>query len=120
MSVKEAPEYQHIKTVVSADESTPPSELKKGVNFKGYDIGIIQIIPSAGSTPTVELLAWCPSQDTFIPVEPAATWTAPAAGEAFEFTFSPYGRSVWLRVTNVGGGSETVEVWASAHAVGKF
>lgn len=117
MPVKESPDYELVKTV-TADESTPPSELKKGMNFQGYDVAFVQIIPSGGSTPSVELLTWCPSQDTFIPVNPTATWTAPAAGAAFEFTFSPYGRSVWVRVTGVGAGS--VEVWASAHAIGSF
>ncbi len=118
MSVKETPNYQLVKTV-TANESTPSSELKKGINLQGYDIGAIQVVPSAGSTPTVELLTWCESIDSFIPVSPAASWTAPSAGQAFEFTFSPYGRSVWLRVTNVGA-SQSVEIWAGAHAVGKF
>lgn len=116
--VQETPDYQFIKTV-EADESTPPSELKKGINFQGYDFGVIQIIPSGGSTPTVELLSWCPALDTFIPVSPAATWTAPSAGAAFEITFSPYGRSVWPRITSVGA-SQTVSVYAAAHASGKF
>ena len=120
MPLKETPYYYQVKTVSEVDESTPPSELKKGVNFKGYDIGVFQIVPSSGSTPTIELMAWCPSQSTFVVAEPAATWTAPSAGTPFEFTFSPYGRSVWPRVTNVGGAGEEVEVWAAGHAIGKF
>jgi len=120
MPVKESPNYHFIKTVLESDESTPPSKMKSGSNFQGYDIGIFQIIPSSGSQPTIEILAWCEELSTFISSSPAATWTASAAGEPFEFTFSPYGRAVWARVTSVGGVGESVSVWASAHAIGKF
>ena len=116
MSVPQTPETKLIKEV-TADESTPPTTKNAGVNLAGYDVGVIQVIPEAGVTPTIEVLSWSTALQTFIPVEPAAQYEGPSAGQAFEVTFSPYGRAVWVRCTNVGAG---VAIWMGCYSIGSL
>ena len=110
-SVHTSPKYTKFRVVTVDDTSASiPNKANGGLAFAGYDIGNVQVIPTGGANPSIEILSWCPKLETYISVYPKAEFPGQGADTPFEITFSPYNRTVWIFVTGTGTGQVELQV----------
>lgn len=113
MSVTAAPKYSIHRNGITAADGAASTNERDGESFAGYDLGIVQIIPSGGANPTVELMVWSEAAGKFISANPAASKTGLGADTPYEFTFTAAGRKFWVMVTALAAGS--VDVYVAGH-----
>jgi hypothetical protein len=89
--VTKSPGYTKYRTV-SANDSSPVTEMGKGINTEGYEKCNIQVIPDTGEDPTVAILWWSQEKGQFIQEHTAISKAGVGAGTSFEFTIECNGR----------------------------
>jgi len=100
-SIQHAPDYSAHREAVAGADGLPATLTNKtvGMNCHGYLSSLVQIVPSGGSNPTVELLTWSDAAGHFIPQVPAAIFAAPGADLPFEITVECRSRIIFVRFT---------------------
>jgi len=98
-TLSEAPNFVPHRVVSDANETTFDTERKHGMNGDLYNEAIVQVIPDAGVTPTVDVLFWSEAAAKFIPDQTPITKAGSVGGQAFSFSFPILGRVFLVRVT---------------------
>lgn len=102
-----SPQYGKHRTGVTAVDGLPATLTTKrlGMACEGYLAALIQVIPSGGANPTVEVLTWSDEAGHFVPQVAAAVVAGPGANLPFEFEFFCRSRYFFVRFTVLAGGS---------------
>jgi hypothetical protein len=111
-----APDYGHHRNNVSSVDPAALtdafySNVKAGINMRGYEYAHIQVVPTGGANPSVEVLVWSPGADRFIAIVTPVTQAGVGVDTPYEFTFSALGRHILVRVTSLAAG--TCDVYVS-------
>lgn len=108
-----APAYALHRLLKDANDSAAPTNVKVGCNCKGYKTAHIQIVPSSGANPAVEVLFWSEAAAKFIRGHTQITKTALGAGIASEFDVDVGSRVIYVMITSGMGASEEVRIYVS-------
>lgn len=112
-SIQLAPSYVKHREGVAALDAAAPTEKKQGINAARYKKAHVQVVPSGGANPTVEVLFWSDVAGKFIKGHTALTRAGIGADTPFEFTFDVEGRIFFVMVTALAAGAVTVAVAGS-------
>lgn len=108
-----APNFNTHRTGVTATDTIANVTARQGMNMEGYEHAHIQVIPSGGANPTVQVYYWAPgvgSSGAWIREHTAATFAGVGADTPFGFTVQPRGRKMFVAVTTLAGGSVRIDV----------
>lgn len=113
-SPKQAPNYVLHREAVAAADTVPHTERRHGMAMEGYEVGLVQIVPSGGANPNLEVLFWSEAAGAFIKQYPALAVSGIGANTPQEYAFNCYGRAIFVSVTAIAAGAVDVYVAASA------
>lgn len=113
-SAPKAPQYAMHRKGVAAVDSAALAQEENGCNAGGYSDVHVQVVPSGGANPTVEVLWWSDPASVFVKEQVALTKAGIGADKPFEFTIQPKGRIFLVAVTVIAAGS--VDVFVSGFA----
>lgn len=105
-----APNYTKHRTKVTAADSAALTDVKSCINMDGFADAHVQVIPSGGANPTVEVLWWSDAASKFIKEQVALTKAGIGADTPYEFTVSAKGRKMLVAVTTIAAGQCDVYV----------
>jgi phage tail sheath gpL-like len=122
-SPSSVPAFTLHRTVEDAIDAGPdvPVVASAGMNMKGFDEAVIQVVPKAGAAilPGIEVYQWSESAGTFVPFVAAKTATAPAVLTPYTFQTEVFGAIIWVRVTGTMTTSDVVEILVAGAITGK-
>lgn len=108
-SIQKSPEYVLHRDGVSSADSTVNS-YNHGINTSHYDKANIQVVPSGGANPNVEVLWWSEEASKFISEHTAIAKNGVGANTPFEFTVDCLSRVMFVSVTTIAAGSVKIFV----------
>jgi len=106
-----APKYSRHRTAVTAADAAIMTDRKVGCNCEGYTHAHIQVIPTGGANPTVEVLWWSEAASKFVEDHVLISKAGKGANVPFEFTVDCRGRIMFVRFDLLTAG--TCEVMVS-------
>lgn len=111
-SIKHAPEYVAHREGLTAPDAAPPQTNKTlGMATDGYLAAHIQVLPSGGANPSVQVQVWSEALGQFItPVDTDFAQTGAGADTPYEFTIFCRSRRIWVRATALAAGSVDIYV----------
>lgn len=98
-STTAAPDHRKYRTVVNATDSGPFNDKKQGLNAGHYRRLNVNVIPTSGANPTVEVMFWSDEASAFVSENPALTKAGAGVNTAYAFTVEANGRMVFIAVT---------------------
>ncbi|PNX52105.1 MAG: hypothetical protein BV456_00740 [Thermoplasmata archaeon M8B2D] len=107
--IKYSPEYILHRSGITAADSTFTS-YDHGVNTSYYKKANIQVVPSGGANPTVNVMWWCESASKFINEHVAIEKAGIGANTPFEFTVDCLRRTMFVAVSAISTGSVDILV----------
>lgn len=103
---------------VAVNDSAAVTDKALGVNFKGFEKGIIEVVPSGGANPVIDLLFWMEgagSGGEFVEEHTPIQFTAPGADTPYSSTFDAMGRIVFAKVVSgITVGDDLVKIYMGA------
>lgn len=87
------------KKVTEAPEAGPFTTKEHGINAHAHEDVIVDVAPSGGGNPNVEVLFWSPQAQAFVVQDPALTFTGKGADTPYQFHFKGLGRLFFVAVT---------------------
>lgn len=109
-----APNFNTHRTNVTATDTIANVTARQGMNMEGYENAHVQVIPSGGANPTVQVYFWAPGAAAgaggWIREHTAATFAGVGADTPFGFTVAARGRKMFVAVTTLAGGSVRIDV----------
>jgi hypothetical protein len=102
----QAPDSKLYRTV-AANDAGPFTDKKQGLNCGQYNRLSVEVAPSGGDNPTVEVLVWSEAAGAFVKTNPAFTKTGLGVNTPYVFTFDCDGRIVFIAVNSGAGVGET-------------
>lgn len=113
-----APEYALHRVVTTDDDpDAPPTNKALGMNMHSHEFANIQVIPHGETTnPAVSVLFWSEAAGKFINQNSALTKAGAGAAVPYEFSFSVYGRVIFVEVTGIAV-NETCDVYVGGFGV---
>ncbi len=112
-SPQHAPVYARHREVRDAIDVLPETEKGRGVNMSGYLYAHVQVLPSGGADPSVEVQVWSDAAGAFISISPVATRVGVGADAPYEFTFSCRSRIIFIAVTGGVSGGQGVDIFVA-------
>lgn len=109
-SPKISPNYV-LNRVVTQVDSFPVINKFAGVNMDSYRYANVQVIPSGGANPNVEILWWSGAAGRYIQENTPITENGVGVNTPFEFTVECFGRNMLVAVTTLAAGE--VEIYVS-------
>jgi hypothetical protein len=104
----------HRLLVGASNDPAAITNVKQGMNMKGYSKCVIQVVPSGGANPALEVLFWSEELGKFISEAPANTKTAAGVDTPQEYSVDCFGRIIFVRVTaGHSAGAHTTRVFVS-------
>lgn len=114
-SLSHAPEYVTHREGVTAPDAAPSllTDQKQGINSAAYLSALVQVIPTGGANPSVQILTWSDAAGKFIVQNPDLVRTGAGADVPYEFQFECRSRRFFVRVTAIAAGS--CDVYVAGH-----
>lgn len=106
-----APRYARHRSGVTAADAAIIEDRTVGCNTEGYTHAHIQVIPTGGGNPTVEVLWWSEAAGRFIEDHVLVSKAGKGANVPFEFTVDCQNRIMFVRFDVLAAG--TCEVMVS-------
>jgi hypothetical protein len=110
------PEYARHRDGVSAVENpitTPVTDSRRGMNMRGFLRANIQVIPSGGANPSVEVYFWSDEAGKFIRGHTTLARAGVGADVPYEFSIDVNSRIIFVAVTAIVAGAANVMVGGS-------
>lgn len=111
VSLQLAPNYAPARLAVAANDSLATVKRDSGVNAGGYREVHVQVLPSGGANPTVDIAWWSSALGQFVVEQTPITKTGMGANVPYEFTIQPKGRIFFVAVSNLSLGQ--VDIYCS-------
>lgn len=105
-----APRYARHRSGVTAADAATITDRGVGCNCEGYSHVHIQVIPSSGANPTVEILWWSEAAGQFIEDHTLVSKGAKGANTPFELTVECQNRIMVVRFDVLAAGTCEVMV----------
>ena len=106
ISTKKSPEYVLYRDGLTGVDAAPAlADEANSVNTSHYKYTNIQVIPSGGANPDVEVRWWSEEAGVFIKEHTAITKVGIGANTPFEFTVNSLSRKMMVVVTTLAAGS---------------
>lgn len=109
-SLKIAPQYAPHRRGVAAVDTPPETEKSHGINGGHYRTAHVQVIPTGGANPTVEVYWWSETAGEFVQEHTPLQFAGVGADTGFEFTIECRGRIFVVLVTTLAAGSVDIDV----------
>lgn len=106
-----APRYARHRSGVTGADAAIITDRKVGINMTEYTHAHIQVIPTGGANPTVEVLWWSEAANRFIEEHTNISKAGGGVNAPYEFTVDCRGRIMFVRFDLLTGG--TCEVMVS-------
>lgn len=107
--ISSAPDFNTHRTNVAAADSAV-TDLRRGINCKGFDKLHVQVMPRDGANPSVEVLFWHDGAGQFISEYTALTKAGKGADTPYSFTVDVQGRHAFVAVTTIAAGSVDIDI----------
>jgi hypothetical protein len=101
-SIKRSPNYALYRDGVDATDSDF-TDVDLGINTSYFKTALVQVVPSGGADPTVEVMWWSEEAESFVKEHVALTKAGIGANTPFEFSVSCYSRIMFVAVTITAG-----------------
>jgi len=105
-----APRYARHRSGATGVDAATITDRKVGINMTEYTHAHIQVIPSGGANPTVEILWWSEAAGRFIEDHTLNSKGAKGINVPFELTVDCRGRIMFVRFDALAAGSCEVMV----------
>lgn len=106
---QEAPTYALHREAIEAPDSTLPDDVH-ALNLAGYELAHVQVIPSGGADPSIEVMFWSDGAGTFISAAPKLATAGQGVDTPYEVTVSVAGRRMFVAITDIAAGSCDIHV----------
>ena len=120
-SPNRSPNYRVYRTGVAAAEipaAIAAVSKDSGINMSMYEYANVQVLPSAGANPSVEVYWWSEKAGKFIKEHTAIAKAGIGANVPYEFTVQCLGRIMYVAVTAIAAGSTDICVAGFLHEAG--
>jgi hypothetical protein len=107
---KKAPNYAHHRSGVTGADNVALLGRTQGINCSNYESAHIQVVPSGGADPDVEVYWWSESGGVWVPEHTPITRSGVGADTSYEFTVECRGRIMLVAVTAIAAGACDVYV----------
>lgn len=107
-SIQKSPTYVLHRETAAVDSSV--NSYDHGINTSYYAKANIQVVPSGGANPNVEVLWWSDEASKFISEHVALAKAGVGANTPFEFTVDCLSRVMFVSVTAIAAGSVKIFV----------
>lgn len=114
-SPQQAPLYAMHRQAVAGTDSLPELNEMHGMNMKGYSRAHVQIVPSGGSNPTVQVQWWSAAAGKFVQEQTPITKAGVGANTPYEFTVDCRGRNMFVAVTTQASGQCDIHIAGAEH-----
>jgi hypothetical protein len=114
-SPTQSPGYSLHRKAITATDTLPVTNREIGINMKGYLRAHVQVVPSGGANPTVQVLWWSASASKFVQEHTPITRAGVGADTPYEFTVDCRGRMMLVAITTLAAGTVDVNVSGSEH-----
>jgi len=114
---KTAPQYTHYRTVTGAVDTLPETTKAHGMNAAIFERANIQVVPSDGANPTVDVLWWSDEADAFIQEHTNIQKAGIGADTPYEFTIESLGRIFFVAVTSGVAAGQTAKIFVSGYGL---
>jgi hypothetical protein len=114
-----APEYAlHRKDVAAVQNPAALAAVPKtsGMNFRDRDVALVQVVPSGGANPTVQVMYWSEAAGQFVNEHTPIVKTGVGANTPYEFEVAARGRILYVGVTAIAAG--VVDVHMAGYNIG--
>lgn len=82
------------------------------MNLAGYETAIVQVVPTGGANPSIEVLFWSEAAESFVSEVPALAVAGQGADKPYEVRVPALGRKMLVKVTAIAAGS--VDIFIAA------
>lgn len=107
-SIKKSPSYSLHRETTAVDSAFDVYDY--GINTSHYEKANIQVVPSGGANPNVEVLWWSDEASKFIQEHTQIAKSGVGANTPFEFTVDCHSRIMFVSITAIAAGSVKVFV----------
>lgn len=107
----QAPSYARHRSGIAALDVAAITKRERGINMASHAQGHVQVVPSSGANPDVEVLWWSEEASQFISENPAIAKSGAGIDTPYEFTVEARGRIMFVSVT--GGATGSIEIMVS-------
>lgn len=80
------------------------------MNMRDYKTALVQVVPTDGANPTVEVYFWSEAAGKFIAPHTTISKAGVGVNTPFEFEVAAYGRIMWIRVGTMAAGAAKIYV----------
>ncbi len=109
-TVQDSPKFVRHRRAVAAVDSVF-TDSRRAANCKGFEQLRIQVVPSGGADPTVEVMFWSDGAGRFISAHTALTYAGKGADTPYEIVVPVYGQKVFVAFTTLAAGA--ADVWVA-------
>lgn len=99
-----APEYNLHREVAAADAAADTVK-NHGMVMQDYEYANIQVVPTGGANPDIEVLVWCEEAGAFISEHDALVFGGAGVDTPYEVEVEVRGRRIWIMVPTMAAGS---------------
>ncbi len=110
-----APDYGLYREVTAVD-SLPQTNRKRGCACQGIAKVCVQVVPSGGANPSGSILFWSEHAGKFVQGATAVTFAGVGVDTPFEFVVDAHGRTFFVAVTTLSAGKADILVAGAAPA----
>lgn len=106
------PNYIQHRSGVTATDTLPITNRRRGANIGGYKTALLHVVPSGGANPTVQVLYWSEAASAFVRGHTATAFAGVGADTPFVAPVDVHGQTIFVAVTTLAAGS--VDIYVSA------
>ena len=107
---KLAPDYALHRSAVTSADSLPETERGHGINMASHTTAHIQVVPSGGADPSVEVLWWSEVAQEFVQEHISIERVGVGVDRPYEFDVDSRGRIMFVAITTIAAGAVDVHV----------
>lgn len=97
--VKKSPEYVKHRSGIIDATTTPPTSVDAGINMSYFEKALIQVVPSGGANPTVQVYWWSDAAGKFVQEHTPITKAGVGINTSYEFTVDCHSRIMHVGIT---------------------
>ena len=105
-----APNFALHRDLLTNNDTLPHATQADGINMKGFNKAVIQVVPDTNVDPTLNILFWSDEASAFVPDHTPLNFAGQGIGVAFDLQVNCHGRDMFVAVTAGMVGAETCKI----------